>query len=623
VYLESFGDSVRAADVNFRLAELLRDSGEYDQAVYEYEHTAYSRGNHPQAAEAGRSALLIYEQHNKDLAGEEKERWSRRSTASAIRFVESFPRDPDAAVVLARAGVDLLERGDSGEAIRVSEEILRTQAPLPVALRQTAWSILAQAQFERGDYEAAENAYRRALDLTEPDDPRRPALQEGMAATLYKHAAVRVAQGESAEAVTDFLRAANAAPESPIRPKAQYDAAASLLASEEWAHAARLLEQFRTEYPEHPLQREVTQKLAFAYQQSGRTAEAAAQYLRLGQSRGEDPLRREALLQAADLYAQAARQRDAVGALELYVTEFPSPADQMIEVLQRLADIEQTTGHTTRRQHWLREVVAADRVAGEARNARTRSLAAHASLELAEIPLSSFQRIELVEPLKDSLAGKLKEMKLALKALEEAAAYGVAPVTSAATYKIASMYDELSDALRTSRRPSNLSLEETAQYDLLMEEQAAPLEQSAIEFYQANVSRIPEGHYDAWVEKSLNRLAELWPARYARQERSEAHGADEQALAGSPTNPFAYNELGIRHRRAGRFQQARDAYERALELRPDYSTAHLNLGILCELYLQHRDCAMRQYELYQRLSTVTDSQVNLWIEDLRQRVEPQ
>lgn len=621
-YLASFDGTERAASMNFRLARVLHDSGEYDQAVYEYERTAYSRGSHPLAAEAGRSALLAYEQYKKGLKAPEKGRWSRRSTASAIRFAEAFSLHPDAAVVLAQAGVDLLDRGESGEAIRVSETILQKQEPLPSALRQTAWSVLAQAHAEQGDYQIADNAYRQALELTEAGDPRRLALSEGMAATIYKHAAIRLAQGDRREAVAEFLRAANAAPDSPIRPKAQYDAAASLLALEEWREAAGMLEQFRAEHPEHRLQGKVTQKLAFAYHRGGRETDAAAEYLRLGRSQGDDELRREALLQAADLYERAGRVRDAVGVLELYVAQFSSPADQAIEVLQRLADLEQASGNNTRRRHWLRKIIVADRTAGHGRNAGTRSSAAHASLNLAEERLVSFQRIRLVEPLKDSLGRKLQEMKVALKALEKATEYGIAPVTTAATYKIANMYDELSRALRASQRPGSLGLTEMAQYDLLIEDQAAPLAQMAIEVYEANVLRIPDGQYDTWIEKSLNRLAQLWPIRYAREERSEADGALRQVPVTNPGNPIAYNELGIVHRRAGRFQQARDAYERALSLRPDYSAAHLNLGILCELYFQHRDCAMRQYEAYQRLSTVADPQVNLWIEDLRQRGKP-
>ena len=122
-------------------------------------------------------------------------------------------------------------------------------------------------------------------------------------------------------------------------------------------------------------------------------------------------------------------------------------------VMQQLAELESANGNAAGRRHWLGRIVKLDRRAGDA---RTQILAAQATLELAEDRLLAFRRIRLVKPLQKSLAGKLREMKQALKAYEAAIDYGVAPVTSAARYNIASMYDELSQELRASERPANL-----------------------------------------------------------------------------------------------------------------------------------------------------------------------
>ena len=42
--------------------------------------------------------------------------------------------------------------------------------------------------------------------------------------------------------------------------------------------------------------------------------------------------------------------------------------------------------------------------------------------------------------------------------------------------------------------------------------------------------------------------------------------------------------LGVAYRQQGRFTQAREAYEQALQIDPDYAAATLNLGILNDLY---------------------------------------
>ena len=101
-----------------------------------------------------------------------------------------------------------------------------------------------------------------------------------------------------------------------------------------------------------------------------------------------------------------------------------------------------------------------------------------------------------------------------------------------------------------------------------------------------------------------------------------AESALQRLLERKPNDAVAYNQLGIVNRKRGHFRQAREAYERALGLRPDYRLAHLNLGILCDLYLQSADCALRHYREYQKLSTVDDPRVSLWIEDLEKRTTP-
>ena len=72
-----------------------------------------------------------------------------------------------------------------------------------------------------------------------------------------------------------------------------------------------------------------------------------------------------------------------------------------------------------------------------------------------------------------------------------------------------------------SDRPVDLAADALEQYEILLEEQAFPFEEKAIDLYVANADRAPDGVYDEWVKKSFERLASLMPARYAKEERSE------------------------------------------------------------------------------------------------------
>ena len=679
--LQMFPDTARTVEIHLQLAELLYARGDDAQAVPEYEQVAYGYGVHPRAAESGLNAVIACERllQQAEVAGGEE--WQSRCDALAIRFVANFPQHPDAAVVLSRTGAGLIERQQAEQASRVCRDILDRGDSVSPALRSAAWILLAQSSFSLQDYRAAEQAYREALAVGGLDVSRRTAVSQALASAIYRQAEQQQAQGDHAGASRSFLRAAEAAPGSPVQPVARYDAAAGLLEQEQWDEAARVLGQFRKEHPAHALQTEVTRKLAYAHVQAGRALDAAGEYEALAEVHDDSEIRREALLQAADLYRQAGHSDDAVMVLERYLARYPQPVGEAMEAMQQLAEIEAGRGNAERHQHWLQALIRSDAEADG--DDRTRELAARARLALTDYRIAEFERLDLGEPLQKTLDSKLRAMEQAIGELEAAAAYGIADVTTAATYRTGDLYYALGQALLESPRPKGLSDEEQERYNLLLEEEAAPFEDRAIEFHEVNVRRIRAGQYDRWIEQSLAQLGELWPARYARAEQAgtltgnapgaavanpdyrqamtamqagqyagaarlledldgpagESHAAQlnlaiahvqlgnnadagrviHRVLAETPDDPVARNLQGILHRRAGRFRQARDAYEQALRLRPGYTMAHINLGILCDIYLQDTDCAMRHYRDYLRLSAGDDRRVALWLADLEQR----
>jgi tetratricopeptide (TPR) repeat protein len=92
------------------------------------------------------------------------------------------------------------------------------------------------------------------------------------------------------------------------------------------------------------------------------------------------------------------------------------------------------------------------------------------------------------------------------------------------------------------------------------------------------------------------------------------------ALGLVPDHPVASNEYGLLLRKSGRFKEAREIYEKALAGFPEYLPIRRNLGILCDLYLNDPDCALKQFEIYSE-AMPADAQVKIWIAELHTRLK--
>ena len=99
----------------------------------------------------------------------------------------------------------------------------------------------------------------------------------------------------------------------------------------------------------------------------------------------------------------------------------------------------------------------------------------------------------------------------------------------------------------------------------------------------------------------------------------ESMAALEQAVKASPKQPVFHNQLGVSYRHKGQFNKAREAYEQAIALDANYADAHLNLGVLLDLYLGDSALALVHYERYLALSPAGDVAVGKWVADLRNR----
>ena len=539
-YLESFPKETDSASVNYQLADLLLENNDFGDAAKQYERTAYGYAAHPQAAAAGYAAIYAYRAQLK-VAGQNQLGAVKRDTvASSLKFADTFRENEHAAAVLGAAGDDLYEMKDFKAAVDADQRVIDQYPRAEPAIRRSAWIVVAHGSFELADYARAERAYTQVLASTPESDTSRAALVDNLAASIYKQGEAANEAKEYRAAADYFLRIRTAAPTSSIRATAEYDAGAALIRLEDWKAAVDVLEAFRATFPNHKLQLEATKQIAYAYRQNGELLHAASEYDRIASGSSDPALRSEALLDAGDLYAQSNSRDRALDAYNRYVEQFPKPVETAVETRFKMAEMYKAAHDETLYHRQLEEIVTADAGAGPDRTARTRTLAARSALVLAEQLYQNFVVVKLKQPFENSLQEKKQRMDSTVAAVGRLMDYGIDEVTAAATYYMAETYSNFSRSLLESERPNDLKPEDLEEFKNNLDEAAFPFEEKAIHVHEKNLEFLQHGVLNSWTEKSLTRLTELMPGRYAKHETSSGFlDALDNPAQGSSLPPVA------------------------------------------------------------------------------------
>ena len=528
-FMKSFPREIESPAINYQLAALLLENKAFEQAAIEFEHSAYDYPYHEKSPDAGYSAVYAHRENlgllnNMGLVNQDaRDKVKRDVIRSSLKFAESFPKHEKASLVMSAAVDDIYGMKEYVFAVSSGRKFLNNFPAAELPYRRTTWLVIAHSSFELTNFKDAEEGYLNVLQLTAENDKARVDVVENLAASIYKQGEQANKLGEFKTAAEHFLRVAKSAPGSKISSTADYDGASSLMQLKDWDKAAEVLTLFRSNYAGHKLQPEVTKKIAYVYKEAGKLAMAAAEYERIETETQDVAVRREALQLAADLYVDANETDKAMQVYRRYVSYFPKPLEPALETRNKIADVLKSRSETAAYLEELKLIVTSDARAGAERTDRTRYLGASSSLVLTEPLFAQFAEIKLVKPFDKNLLKKKMALKTAKDGFEKLLQYEVGEVTSAATYYIAELYFNFSRALVESERPVDLSALEKEQYELGIEELAYPFEEKAIKTHEQNLEYLSLGIFSSWIETSLEKLAKLIPARYAKYEESSGY----------------------------------------------------------------------------------------------------
>jgi TolA-binding protein len=525
-FVQTFAKDAQVAEMTFLLAECLNEAGDLPAAMDAYEQVAYGYMDKLRGADAGYAAILLPQQlvqSARSLPDTRLQEWQNRKIQNALNFADVYNTDPRAVVVLAEAANDLLQQNRYVDAKMVAERVIEWQPPAEGKLLFSSWLILGHSRFETKEYAAAEQAYVQVLNLLpaygkNPGAPSAQQVRERIAASIYQQADASLQFGDKDSAIAQLLRITQVTPDTEIAAKAQYDAGVYLIEQEKWAQAENVYLGFRKKYPNHQLISTLPAKMVLIYQNQSKWQLAADELVVMERTSTDPDVKRQSLYMGAELYEKSGKRAQAIEQYRRYATEYARPLANNLEAQFKLTELYGAAGDKEKRLFWLQNIINTHNRAGNAKTDRSTYLAASAQAELSQPAYDEFTRIQLTLPLKTSLQRKRAALEKALKAQEQVLAFGVSEFTTEASFKIGEIYAQLSRDLMNSQRPKDLDELALEQYEILLEEQAYPFEEKAIEIHQTNAQRSWKGTYDAGVKRSFDALAKLLPARYNKTE---------------------------------------------------------------------------------------------------------
>ncbi len=533
-FIETFPQDKRVDEMRFLRAEASFLAGDYLLAAKDYELVAYEpvgTSAKDNASDSGYAAIISYQKHIEGLEASKKPDQKlvteMRGTAveSMLRFSKEFDKDERSPTVLTNAAEYLFGLDQYQRAIDVVKDLV-AKPSLDKKLKKTAYGIMAHSYFKLEQYASAEQSYISQRALVPKKSEEYNKISERIATAVFKNAELIEANQGKIAAANELLKIKQLSPNSPIRVVAQYDAASLFMAEKAWSSAIVELKQLISLYPEHKLAEEFPRKLAFAYEQNKQWLLAAKAFLVLFNKDKDPEFKREGLFKAAMMYETAGEFESAIEHFKRYAYTYEKPFNPRMEARYHLAINYKMLGDVGKQLYWLRRIIDGDAKAGSERTDRSQYLAAWANSEYGDYFADEFAKYRLYQPLQKSLPKKQSFFKDATDRYQKAADYGIFEFVTMSSYKIGSLYEAFAKDLRRAPKPRGLSAGDVGVYNGIIEEQAQPFDQLAIDVHQSNVDRAWEGEFNQWIDKSFGAMRVLFPERFNKLEVTAAYGEE-------------------------------------------------------------------------------------------------
>ncbi len=545
--IKGWPDHAERARTRFLAGEAAMECGEHERAITHFETAAQDTG--ALAADAGWQLVAV-----RDAWYEEARTKNPPAEERALALMTEIDRFTAARTADRRVPDALLRKGDVARHIgRLEEAATAYGAFLAAAPRdpraKDAAQAAARALFDAERFAKAGDAFARAAEVA------RGAGADSLARTLeplvplchFKEAERADADSSHAgEAARAFETIAARWPSFEHADRSLYRAGLAYARAGSEADAVRAWTALLDSYPKSELVRDAHLSIASEWKKAERPEAAARAYERFSEAYPDDPESAEALLTAADLLAAASDESGADVVRSRYLERFPDDLDAAFAILGARAEKELATCGPDRPLSSLlpkpvkeskkpdkKSKAAAKATKTAAPPAPSSSLARYMKLATAHPELASpailaqvgyleaedarraYEAARLTQPLAPAIAAKKALLETVLQEYRQCAEAGVEPWSVAGAFRIGESLAKFGEALRESERPADISGEDLAAYDEVLETQswefADRAEQTWTELLK---SAKPKGdEANEWIARTRE---VLWP-RIARR----------------------------------------------------------------------------------------------------------
>jgi tetratricopeptide (TPR) repeat protein len=520
-YLRHYSSYANKESIYSLYGELLLSANQHQKAIGYFELAAFD-GDITLDKKSAYAAITLSNQLTRSAqSAPDKPHWLNKHLSYALKFIELYPLDKRSQNIAVNAAQFAFQENLYKQAIQFASHIADNATE---KARFIGNNIKAQSYLALEQYADAEAIYLELLESKSTTRKQIHTLYESIALVIFRQAENSEKDNDIDMAIYHFTRIAKILPTSKLAATGTFDAIALTMRTERWNQAIALIDIFSKAYPKHPLGDDVTKKLSVAYLNSNQKGKAAQEFERIAKLENNVEVKMAALWQAAELY-EAKNDRDgAIRAYRSYANTYSTPYAPYMESMHKLSSLYDSIGDRQKSYFWRTRIRTTDAKATKrVKTDRTQFIASSSVLILAQQKQAEYSTRKLVEPLALSLRKKKSAMQESVKLYGQASTYGIAEITTEATYAIGSIYNDFSRALLTSERPKNLNSDELEQYQILIEDQAFPFEEKAIEFYETNLARVNDSTYTNWIQESFDELLVLFPVRYDRKGKINAY----------------------------------------------------------------------------------------------------